>query len=71
MDQYGAHILATTRRSEFAADAAAARLAAATRERSANQLPSAGGVWRGLCRPMGHLLRRALSGAVGTQFPRR
>ncbi|HEV7652328.1 MAG TPA: hypothetical protein VGP26_29595 [Actinophytocola sp.] len=32
MDQYGAHILATIRRAEFAADAAAARLAAAVRE---------------------------------------
>jgi hypothetical protein len=37
MDQYGAHILATIRRTEFAADAAAARWAAATRARSADQ----------------------------------
>lgn len=43
MDQYGADILATTRRAEFAADAAAARLATATRERSAKQLPSVDG----------------------------
>jgi hypothetical protein len=36
MDQYGAHVLATERRTEFAADAAATRLAAAIRERSAH-----------------------------------
>lgn len=40
MDQYGAHLLATTRRIEFAADAATARRAAATRERSDDQPPS-------------------------------
>lgn len=37
MDQYGAHILASIRRTEFAADAVAARRAAATRERSPAQ----------------------------------
>ena len=43
MDNYGAHILATIRGTEFAADAAAARLAATvklaatTRERSPDQ----------------------------------
>lgn len=31
MDHYGAHTLATIRRTEFAADAAASRLAAAVR----------------------------------------
>ncbi len=40
MDHYGAHILATTRRTEFAADAAASRRAAAIRERSADESPS-------------------------------
>jgi hypothetical protein len=40
MDHYGAHILATTRRTEFAADASASRRAAAARERSVDQLPS-------------------------------
>jgi len=34
MDNYGAHILATVRGTEFAADAAAARLAATIRERA-------------------------------------
>lgn len=32
MDQYGAHILASIRRTEFTADAVAARQAAAVRE---------------------------------------
>jgi hypothetical protein len=34
MDQYGAHILASIRRTEFTADAVAARRAAASREQS-------------------------------------
>ena len=37
MNNYGALILATVRSTEFAADAAAARLAATTRERSPDQ----------------------------------
>jgi len=37
MNQYGAHILATIRRTEFAAEATASRRAAALRERSTDQ----------------------------------
>jgi hypothetical protein len=40
MEQYGAHIIATTRRMEFAADAAASRLAATARRQSAEHVPS-------------------------------
>ena len=45
MDQYGAHILASIRRTEFAADAEAARRAAATREPAPTQ-PRTSGVRR-------------------------
>ena len=37
MNQYGAHMLATTRRTELAAEAAASRLAATARERLEDQ----------------------------------
>jgi hypothetical protein len=40
MDQYGAHILATTRQAEFMAAAAASRLAAATREQPDDPRPA-------------------------------
>jgi hypothetical protein len=40
MEQYGAHIIATTRRMEFAADATASRLAATARRHSDEHAPS-------------------------------
>ena len=46
MDHYGAHILATTRRAEFATEAATSRLAATMRERSAGQAPAPVNGWR-------------------------
>lgn len=39
MNQYGAHILAAIRRTEFAAEAAESRRAAAVRERSTGRSP--------------------------------
>ena len=41
MNEYGAHILATVRSSEFAAEAAESRRAAAVRERSTWRTPAA------------------------------
>ena len=41
MNQYSAHLLASTRRTELAAEAAASRLAASARESRKDQLPPA------------------------------
>jgi hypothetical protein len=43
MNQYGAHILATVRSSEFAAEAAESRRAAAVRERATERVPATAG----------------------------